>query len=180
MIEHLIKEINSCLKNDCQIAALTMALTLPDSCGKVCYPNSKNRERYIQWYDNYITEPQKKFDMNPIVNGEIVYELRCALLHESNPVIHGKSEKIDKFSLIWRSINSSARTPVEKYTAVDKEGNRQECFLSIDIVSLCMDICEAALIYYRENKEKFSFQYRIISTSDQVANAFKIDNKMNL
>lgn len=180
MIEHIIKEINSCLKNDCQIAALTMALTLPDSCGKVCYPDSNNGERYIQWYDTYITEPQKKFDMTPIVNGKLVYELRCALLHESNPVIHGKSEKIDKFSLIWRSINSSARTPVEKYTAVDKEGNRQECFLSIDIVSLCMDICEAALIYYRENKEKFSFQYRIISTSDQVANAFKIDNKMNL
>lgn len=38
MIEHLVNEIEHCLKNDLQIAALTMALTLPDTCGKVYRP----------------------------------------------------------------------------------------------------------------------------------------------
>ncbi len=50
MINQIIKEINACLKNGCYIAALTTALTLPDICGKVEYPNDGNSSRYKKWY----------------------------------------------------------------------------------------------------------------------------------
>lgn len=49
MIEHLVNEIERCLKNDLQIAALTMALTLPDTCGKAYSPKGRNGERYANW-----------------------------------------------------------------------------------------------------------------------------------
>ena len=92
MIEHLITEIKSCLKNDLQIAALTMALTLPDTCGKVYCPTGKNRERYVCWYNDHIIAPKKNllgFDNADCfyASGEVVYKLRCAMLHESNPVV---------------------------------------------------------------------------------------------
>ena len=49
MIEHMVKEINTCLKNDLQIAALTMALTLPDTCGKAYHPQASVSNRYTSW-----------------------------------------------------------------------------------------------------------------------------------
>ena len=64
MIEHIIEEINHCLKNDLQIAALTMALTLPDTCGKVYLPQEKVGKRYIDWYNDlsliHISEPTRR------------------------------------------------------------------------------------------------------------------------
>ena len=185
MIEHLITEINSCLKNNLQIAALTMALILPDTCGKVYRPNVKNHERYVCWYNDHIIAPKKNllgFDNADCfyASGEVVYQLRCAMLHESNPVVDGTAEKITKFSLVWRSVSSASRRAIESCTQVDEEGKIIFKTLSIDIVSLCQDICEAALEYYLENKEKFSFDYRIVSTTDSVAKAFGFDNTMKV
>lgn len=91
MIEHLVKEINTCLKNDLQIAALTMALTLPDTCGKAYCPKGRNGERYANWYDDFITTPKRKqcgID-GAVIGGRLVYKLRCAMLHESNPRVDG-------------------------------------------------------------------------------------------
>ena len=165
MIEHLVKEINTCLKNDLQIAALTMALTLPDTCGKAYSPKGRNGERY-------------GID-GAVISGKLVYKLRCAMLHESNPGVDG-AEDVTKFSLIWRSLASASRTTVERCIQRNADGVVQEHILSIDIVALCQDICEAALAYYRGNKDKFSFDYRIISTSDQVARAFHFPNAMDI
>lgn len=185
MIEHLITEINSCLKNNLQIAALTMALTLPDTCGKVYCSNGRNRERYVCWYNDHIIAPQKNlfgFDNADCfyASGEVVYQLRCAMLHESNPFVCGTADKITKFSLIWRSVASASRTSIESCTQVDEEGKIISKTLSVDIVSLCQDICDAALKYYLENKDKFSFDYRIISAADSVKKAFGLDNTMNV
>lgn len=185
MIEHLITEIKYCLKNDLQIAALTMALTLPDTCGKVYRPTGKNREHYVCWYNDYVIAPKKNmlgFDNADrfYASGEVVYKLRCAMLHESNPVVCGTAEEITKFSLIWRSVLSASRTSIESCAQVDEEGKIISKTLSIDIVSLCQDICEAALKYYLENKNKFSFDYRIVSTADSVAKAFGFDNTMKV
>ena len=99
MIEHLVKEINTCLKNDLQIAALTMALTLPDTCGKAYSPKGRNGERYANWYDDFIATPKRKrggID-GAVISGKLVYKLRCAMLHESNPGVDG-AEDVTKFS----------------------------------------------------------------------------------
>lgn len=185
MIEHLITEIKSCLKNNLQIAALTMALTLPDTCGKVYCPNGRNRERYVCWYNNHVTASKKNligFDDTDgfLTSGEVVYKLRCAMLHESNPVVCGTAEEITKFSLIWRSVSSASWSAIESCTQVDEEGKIISKTLFVDVVSLCQDICDAALKYYLENKDKFSFDYRIVSTTDSVAKAFGFDNTMKV
>ena len=184
MIEHLVNEIERCLKNDLQIAALTMALTLPDTCGKVYRPQGKVGERYIGWYNDHILNPQRELIGDDresfLISGEVVYKLRCAMLHESNPTVVGTEENITHFSLIWRPASSCSHVPIECCIEPDENGAPQQQAISIDIVSLCQDICEAALLYYRKNKEHFSFNYRIISASDRLANLFGYDNEINI
>lgn len=182
MIEHLVNEIERCLKNDLQIAALTMALTLPDTCGKAYSPKGRNGERYANWYDDFIATPKRKrggID-GAVISGKLVYKLRCAMLHESNPTVVGTEENITHFSLIWRPASSCSRVPIERCIKLDENGAPQQQAISIDIVSLCQDICEAALLYYRKNKEHFSFNYRIISASNRLANLFGYDNEINI
>ena len=110
----------------------------------------------------------------------VVYKLRCAMLHESNPTVVGTEENITHFSLIWRPASSCSRVPIERCIKLDENGAPQQQAISIDIVSLCQDICEAALLYYRKNKEHFSFNYRIISASNRLANLFGYDNEINI
>ena len=110
MIEHLVNEIERCLKNDLQIAALTMALTLPDTCGKVYHPQSSVSNRYTSWYDDHVLAPKSELTGDTskrfLVSGNVVYKLRCAMLHESNPTVVGTEENITHFSLIWRPASS--------------------------------------------------------------------------
>ena len=184
MIEHLVNEIEHCLKNDLQIAALTMALTLPDTCGKVYRPQGKVGERYISWYNDHILNHQREpLGGDPecfLISGEVVYKLRCAMLHESNPAVTGTAESITQFSLVWRPVSSCLRTTVDRCIGFNEKGELQQHILSIDIVSLCHNICEEALSYYRKNKEKFSFDYHIISVPDRLAKSFGVDNQINV
>ena len=88
MIAHLVNELERCLTNDLQIAALTMALTLPDTCGKVYHPQASVSNRYTSWYDDHVLAPKSELTEDTskrfLVSGNVVYKLRCAMLHESN------------------------------------------------------------------------------------------------
>lgn len=70
MIDEITKEIKICLNNNCYIAALSLALMLPDICGKAEYPNRKTTERYKKWYYEYVGKFEKinnsKVDMRLI------------------------------------------------------------------------------------------------------------------
>lgn len=51
----------------------------------------------------------------------------------------------------------------------------------IKLNTLCSTKMEClALLYYRKNKEHFSFNYRIISASNRLANLFGYDNEINI
>lgn len=76
MIERLIKEVESCLKNKLYMSALTTVLTLPDICGKAEFPKLKNGERYRKWLDQYVCSQ----DFN-IIKSEETYKLRNSTLH---------------------------------------------------------------------------------------------------
>ena len=59
MIKKLITEINEALSNNLYFAALSLALTLPDICGKAEYPEKGSTSRYKLWYDEYIGQYEK-------------------------------------------------------------------------------------------------------------------------
>lgn len=175
MVERLVKEINTGLQNKCYISALTTALTLPDICGKAKYPNEKTTKRYKQWLDDYVCNKQQ-FGLQS--DSDTIYSLRCSLLHEGNPSIDKSKCKINKFALIVRE--NSAHIPLESVCFEEKlDGSRIcEC-CNININFLCEKMCEAALAYYRSNKEQFNFfDYRIINIDDKTAKMFGLSEEM--
>lgn len=95
MVKELIREINYCLDNNCCMAALALALTLPDICGKALYPKSKPSERYVKWYDEHISKCESAVENTLKVTGDLIYSLRNSIIHEGNPnVNHNKFDVI--------------------------------------------------------------------------------------
>lgn len=99
-ISLLIKEIKKSLESGNYLSALIVALTIPDICGKILYPNDRSGQRYKKWFDKYIGD----YKNSPIykdlpecigwtkMNGDTFYELRCAILHEGSDDIADKIE----------------------------------------------------------------------------------------
>ena len=90
MVQRIVDDVRNALNNNLYFAALISALTLPDICGKAEYPNEKSKERYIKWYDKEIGQYEKNPFQNsdeemPYLSGNVIYSLRCALLHAGNP-----------------------------------------------------------------------------------------------
>ena len=168
MIYRIIREIESALKNDEFLAALALALTLPDICGKAEFPNEKSvGARYIKWFDdnvgNYEKPPRSndgkntEFDDMPYMSGEIVYSLLCCFLHQGTPNI--EKEKINEpqckvthFTLIVANAINGGSSMVSKSSFADPERT-----LEINIVNLCWKLCLVAKAYYEDNKDKFDF-----------------------
>lgn len=175
MVERIVNEIRVGLRSKCYISALTTALTLPDICGKAEYPNERSTgKRYKQWLNKYVCTKQP-FAIQ--ADADIIYDLRCKLLHEGNPSINKVKLNIKQFALIVRE--NSAHIPLESHCVEEKPDGSKECHCyNINLVYLCEKICEATLAYYHSNKELFNFfNYRIISTDDKTAKIFGLSEE---
>lgn len=182
MILKLIEDIEKALDHDCYFAALALALTLPDICGKVEFPNYKHTQRYIEWFNKYIavTEQCPDYQYVPYLTGKIVHKLRCAILHEGNPNIsekEGKDEcfQIDQFVLIREKKNAfdiyGDSAHMSWYTDGTSEG-KTKCVYKMNIRRLCLILCSCAKGYYKENKEKFKFCYTIEDYDPEARNGY--------
>ena len=54
MLEQILDDVERAFHAKAYWARLTLALTIPDICGRAFYGNLKINERYIKWYDEYI------------------------------------------------------------------------------------------------------------------------------
>lgn len=170
MLMEIIKEINKALADNMYIAALSMALTIPDICGKAEYPNEKVGKRYIDWFEENIGKYEHppfedgKTKM-PYLSGEVVYSLRNSMLHQGTPnidkdKIKEETNKIDRFILVRQEKNefdiySDSAEYSDQDMSLDKHGVYRSYY--VNIRRLCMIICATAEGYYKENKEKFDF-----------------------
>jgi len=160
-----IAEIRCCLSVKCYFAALSLALALPDICGKAEYPNGGNAARYIQWFNRYIGNDEKPksvysvYDKNmPYLSGEVVFNLRCSFLHAGNPGIDKEKIKeeccrVDRFNVELGEPFCSREASVS-YGAGMQICHR-EC--TFNVIQLCNELCGTAEKYYRKNREKFNF-----------------------
>lgn len=168
MILRIIEETKKCIDNECFIAALTLAITIPDICGKAEFPTeTSTKRRYINWYNTYIGEYEKPIgpyggDM-PYSSGELIYSLRNSMLHQGTPNIDSDkvSEercKVNKFILTISNVEDGGTSMV----SYGKEMKITERMLQVNIVNLCSKICAAAKGYYYDNQNKFDFfQYEL-------------------
>lgn len=183
MVLRLIHDIRNALKNDLYFVALSSALTLPDICGKAAYPDERSsRKRYILWYDEeigkYEKNPADKSNM-PYLSGEVVYSLRCSLLHEGNPNMSNESLRknlpIDHFSLVVEKAKPFA--PYIDSSSIIEWGNKHIRRYRMNVRRICMILCNVAEAYYRENKDKFHFNYEIIDWDEVTAHLSPVDMK---
>lgn len=153
MIEKLIEEIRSNRISGSTLSALICALILPDICGKAEYPSEKAGTRYKKWYAEYVGKYEKSSandcsnDGMPYASADVIYDLRCHLIHQGEPNIDKEKQRITHF----RAVNQN---DLPKYTAFKTDSG--ETGLEINVFYFAETLCLVAEAYYKENKERFN------------------------
>lgn len=174
MIDIYVNDIKKSLENNCYFSALALALTLPDICGMVEFPNETSiAKRYIEWYDKYLgifMSQGKNVNgvENPWLSGEIIYNLRNTYLHTGSPNVMGdkvkeEANQIDRFILVLGD-----GTAIWDSTIAIDFGHGKVKFKAIivDVTYLCNNICNCALCFYDNNREKFQFDFNAITQEE--------------
>ena len=186
MVNEIIREVNICLNNGCCIAGLSLALTLPDICGKAYYPELGNKRRYIKWFDENLGQPKNDFERTlfgmPDLCGAVVYSLRCSLLHQGNPNIKENEFGIIYFELLYRQHDGAHITTSSSQSEIVKDENGEEKeinrMISINVKNLCEHICLAAEKCYKNDKAKFNFfDYNLVDTDFTTRRLFELTNR---
>ena len=185
MVNEIIREVNQCLDNGCYMAALSLALTLPDICGKAKYPDmeKQTKHRYIKWFDEYIGQYEHDEEHiekgMPYLSGELVYSLRCSVLHQGNPNIDGDKFGIIYFELLYHqyegariNVSSSEAEIVLDENGKEKAINKK---YSVNVRDLCFKLCRLAEYYYNKHKDQFNFfNYNFVDTDYKTRQIFGI------
>lgn len=175
MIEK-IKEIEKAIGAGYYHCALALALTIPDTCGKVYCPELGGKrdsgKRYAKWFNEcvaeiYLTEPNVKFpnSTNITFNGFACYLLRCAYLHSGNYDLKAQNEKIKIKEFRLHYSKPSINYNLYEITLTD-EG---DFILDIDISGFCKVICMAATNYYNSISNKSLFTDSMIAYIEEGA-----------
>ncbi len=157
-----IKDIGNALNNKNFLSALALALTIPDICGKVEFPNDAGKENYIGWFDKYIY-PYYQYNGQYAENyhgtefdGKACYSLRCAFLHSGNTDIENKKleVKINQFELCLSSTEDNGIYGDHFGVTTSNYLDTVDYSVRLDVRRLCKIICDAAEKYYQENDQR--------------------------
>lgn len=165
-LELLISDIEKAIDTKFYLAALHMALTIPDMLGKIAYPKF-NGNKYIRWFDEnvrnilfgYLYSDNHLFinDDVPTMCGEVCYALRCKLFHEGANDITAKTKaRINEFVLslvdedFVRGDYAGKDYEFDKYNS-GTNGCPEVNYLYISCKGLCKDIVAAAKEFYKKN-----------------------------
>ncbi|MFC3299623.1 hypothetical protein FJV46_10620 [Arthrobacter agilis] len=157
-MEHLIDALEAALEQKNWYAALTMALSLPDICGKLeGEAPQTSRARYVRWCEKYLqpkyTAPAD-WDEIPHVflSGSDCYALRCALLHEGSAEI----------------IEQSARDALDSFEFTVTDGvdwnihmNQTDLRLQLSIDVFCDDLAAGAERWLEDMEPNAEVQARM-------------------
>lgn len=183
MIEKTVKEIRAALDNRLYFIALMSALALPDICGKAEYPDEKyTGNRYKNWLNKYVNSREFGKYEYPAIQGleaEIIYKLRCNLLHQGTPNVEEDIADVDYFELVrvnplsCHQFQYSIENQIEQVDGTEKVIARK---ISINIALLCHLLCDSAELYYIDNKEKFGFiRYNLVDVDYYTRKTLKLN-----
>ncbi len=164
-----VKEVELNIEDGRWQSALALALTLPDICGGIAFPDIVKRYRdgrimfdrqknptrdvgaqYIRWFDEYAGDFFKisPEDAAPYICGERCWQLRCEYLHQNKGFLNDKNQSNVRFHLGINCGTSVCQTEKSSYLPGDSD-------IRIDIEQFCIRMCRATRSYYdAANKEK--------------------------
>jgi len=148
-MEILVRSAREAVKNDNYYAALFIALSLPDICGKIEHYTKKSKERYIKWCDDYFINEEfcifgrstMKYS-NGITSSDI-YALRCAMLHEGSTNISGQPAH----NLIKKFIFTVCKNNYVNFCGHNGKMN-------FDVAHFCNDMCDCVTKWLSKNPTK--------------------------
>jgi len=137
-------------------AALFMALTMPDICGNIAYPNLKHAgEKYRSWFQDHLHETYTDY-----LTAAECWALRCSMLHA------GK-DKVSKNKGILEALDRIYFTPNPPHKA------RINNTLTLNIQSFCEDICSAVDAWYKSVQTDAHAMKQIESLTKVMVNSFR-------
>lgn len=167
---HRVEEVESNIEDGRWQSALALALTLPDICGGIAFPEYVKRYRdgrvmmdrqknptrdvgtqYVAWFDTYAAPffKQSPKDEAPYICGNRCWQLRCEYLHQNKGFVNEGDETEVHFHL---GVNCGTSI-CQQEKVVTINGNRMD--IRIDIEQFCWRMCQAARSYYEQfHKEK--------------------------
>jgi hypothetical protein len=125
-IEHSIESKN-------WYAAVALALTIPDICGWLEDPGKSSKQRYMEWFNNYLLPKYKNDSRGPnfaFLTGGDCYALRCAFLHEGGDDI-SRQKANEVLSRITFSTTDSHLIRVNDEV------------LLLNVSKFCKEVCDA-------------------------------------
>lgn len=166
-----IREIEWNIEDGRWQSALALALTLPDICGGIEYPELVKTYRdgrimrdrsgepardvgnqYIRWFDQFAAEYFKRNpeDDRPYLSGERCWQLRCEYLHQNKGFANEEGQAETYFHL---GINCGTSVCMPESDAAKQQNEH----IRLDIQQICSRMCLAARAYYENNHEKKDF-----------------------
>ena len=152
-------------------SALALALTLPDICGGIAFPEIVKKYRdgrvmrdrngepsrdigkqYIKWVDIFAAPYLKKdpADAEPYISGERCWQLRCEYLHQNKGFDNEDGEPDIHFHL---GINCG--TSVCQLDEFPQDSSAPG--IRVDIQEFCTRLCLASREYYEKHKDIAEF-----------------------
>lgn len=159
---HRIEEVELNIEDGRWQSALALALTLPDICGGIAFPEIVKRYRdgravldrnqrptrdvgnqYIRWFDTYAAPFFKVSaqDISPYICGERCWQLRCEYLHQNK----GFANTDDNTSIRFH-LGVNCGTSVCQLDRISSDNSLTD--IRIDIEQFCRRMCQATRAYY--------------------------------
>lgn len=166
-----IQEIEWNIRDERWQSALALALTLPDICGGIAYPQMVKRYRdgkimedrkglpardvgsqYILWFDTYAAKYFKRnpSDAQPYLSGERCWQLRCEYLHQNKGFYNEETDEELHFHL-------GIHCGTSVCSLENQEFSPGGIHIRLDIQQICDRMCQAVKAYYKNNYTKKNF-----------------------
>ncbi len=133
-MEEIVKQIKIALNNKLYYLALYITVTLPDILGAL---NSNDgiatKEKYVQWFDNYVTPKNADNTGESLLTGLVAYNLRCSLLHQGKMEL--KAEEVGYSRIIFTTPDVGIRAHCFK-----QQSDNGEIVLQLDILTFCQQV----------------------------------------
>ena len=138
-------------------AAVTVALTIPDICGRLENPQEGSKARFVRWYDRYLLAkyqvpvgPTRKLET--FLNGNDCYALRCAFLHQGEFEIDSQPAR----KVLERFHFTAPRPGMIVHNNI-ANGNT----LQLQVDRFCFDVCESAESWLKDVAGDATVQARL-------------------
>lgn len=162
--------IRASLRQENWYAALALALTMPDICGRVDSPKSPSGPRYAAWFDAWMRSqhyessvPARFAEIVPgvrqenggwvrtIMSGDDCYALRCGFLHQGGAdVSEQRAAKIRAALDSFHFIVPPAGLTIHK--------NQADRVLQLQVDMFCHEIADAVDAWALKNEGTPAFQ----------------------